>query len=259
MPVLRVESGIKRAGTENIRFPVFDRHSFEALPHPAVETYKSGDKVFVWKGDDKAVFIGSVVDDFHNNRVKFGEVTVEGWLKNSGKSVEVKTARMVTPAFPYGVDIEAEKRKEASKPLPGQIGMPEAEIKVKPSPKKAKIIKPIVSVKGNPIQIERNRSARSRALDESQLHSVVIEPSSPKVKRWIKDQGTADIRGIDTPKVIYQRGDLRITLETEKPKKSRNTPGKIMMPKQQRPARERQTNLASDVVISRGRRHIRLA
>ena len=46
---------------------------------------------------------------------------------------------------------------------------------------------------------EDDRSSISRLRDETQLHSVVLEPSSPIVKRWMRDPGSADIRGIDTP------------------------------------------------------------
>ena len=44
------------------------------------------------------------------------------------------------------------------------------------------------------------RSPQARALDISQQHHIVIEPTDSRVKRWMRDQGSADIRGIDTPR-----------------------------------------------------------
>lgn len=68
-------------------------------------------------------------------------------------------------------------------------------------------------------KIQRMRTPRSQASDLARQHSVVISADSPKVATWLKDQGTADIRGIDTPS-ISKRGSklsskpLRITPKT---------------------------------------------
>lgn len=47
---------------------------------------------------------------------------------------------------------------------------------------------------------ESARSALSRLMDERQPHSITIDKNDPRVKLWLKDQGRADIRGIDTPR-----------------------------------------------------------
>jgi hypothetical protein len=47
--------------------------------------------------------------------------------------------------------------------------------------------------------IHESRSPQSKAMDEMQSHQVTLEPDSPRVARWVRDQGYADIRGIDTP------------------------------------------------------------
>ena len=54
-------------------------------------------------------------------------------------------------------------------------------------------------------KIQRMRTSRSQASDLARQHSVVISPDNPKVATWLKDQGTADIQGIDTPP-ISRRG-----------------------------------------------------
>lgn len=47
-------------------------------------------------------------------------------------------------------------------------------------------------------RIHTGRSPQSRAMDEGQPHKVTIDVTSPKVQRWMRDQGAADIKGIDT-------------------------------------------------------------
>lgn len=48
---------------------------------------------------------------------------------------------------------------------------------------------------------ESSRSKLSRIMDERQPHSITIDKNDPRVKLWLKDQGRADIRGIDTPRI----------------------------------------------------------
>jgi len=44
------------------------------------------------------------------------------------------------------------------------------------------------------------RSTRSRESDERQSNADTIEPDDPRVERWLRDQGSMDVVGIDTPK-----------------------------------------------------------
>jgi len=48
-------------------------------------------------------------------------------------------------------------------------------------------------------RIHASRSAIARGLDEVLLHGKVIQPDSPYTPRWIRDPGSMDIRGVDTP------------------------------------------------------------
>ncbi len=48
--------------------------------------------------------------------------------------------------------------------------------------------------------IHEARSLLSQSSDESQEHSLVVDPDDPRVKRWKRDPGSMDVRGIDTPK-----------------------------------------------------------
>ena len=58
-------------------------------------------------------------------------------------------------------------------------------------------------------KVQRMRSPRSQASDLARRHSVVISPDNPKVATWLHDQGSADISGIDTPRLT--RKTPRIT------------------------------------------------
>lgn len=48
--------------------------------------------------------------------------------------------------------------------------------------------------------LEQSRSPLSQSSDERQSHSVILEPDDHRVEKWKRDPGSADIRGIDTPK-----------------------------------------------------------
>jgi len=47
--------------------------------------------------------------------------------------------------------------------------------------------------------IHDSRSQYSRISDEQQTHALTIDPDDPRVEKWKRDQGSADVRGIDTP------------------------------------------------------------
>ena len=50
--------------------------------------------------------------------------------------------------------------------------------------------------------IHNARSTRSKESDERQSNADTIEPDDPKVERWLRDPGSADVRGIDTPRKV---------------------------------------------------------
>lgn len=66
-------------------------------------------------------------------------------------------------------------------------------------------------------RIHTKRSPLAQASDERQKHQVTIKPDSPKVKQWLKDPSSADIAGIDTPRL--GRKSPRITPPTPKLKR----------------------------------------
>jgi hypothetical protein len=47
--------------------------------------------------------------------------------------------------------------------------------------------------------IHESRNTLSRLSDEARKHGIVLDSDSPKVNRWVRNPGLADIRGIDTP------------------------------------------------------------
>ena len=80
-------------------------------------------------------------------------------------------------------------------------------------------------------RIHAGRSPQSRAMDESQPHSLTIDADSLKSKNWISDQGLADIKGIDTksntPARITEKQRIRRSssrISGKIPRISRRTP-----------------------------------
>lgn len=54
-------------------------------------------------------------------------------------------------------------------------------------------------------KIHERRTARAKAADEAKRNVVTLQPENPRVKRWRKDPGSADVSGIDTKnKVVYK-------------------------------------------------------
>lgn len=75
------------------------------------------------------------------------------------------------------------------------------------------------------IRIQSQRSKQSQNQDASRKHSIVISPDSPKLKYWVKDQGSMDVQGIDTP---TKRRTPKMRLP--KMKKPDNGPGRMVRP-----------------------------
>ena len=48
-------------------------------------------------------------------------------------------------------------------------------------------------------RIHEERSPQAQAHDNVMKHQVTIMPDHPKVKNWVKDGGSSDILGIDSP------------------------------------------------------------
>ena len=125
------------------------------------------------------------------------------------------------------IDVEAEKRKEAAKPLPGQVALKEtAPITPEVTPKpvvsafqkskekfaeesaytetiserearrkslqsKSERVKKVVKGKG--------QTARGLAQDIRQLNKDTISKDSPRYKTWQHNPGSMDVQGVDTP------------------------------------------------------------
>jgi len=62
--------------------------------------------------------------------------------------------------------------------------------------------------------VHNRRSPQSRAMDEAQGNKITIGPLDRRAKGWMRDQGRADIRGIDTPNLRISRKTPRISGRT---------------------------------------------
>lgn len=136
-----------------------------------------------------------------------------------------------------------------AKPPKAEAKKPET--KVKP---KVTSIGPVTDL-SNLLAVHNARSNRARATDETRKHSITIASDSPKVKTWIKNQGNADIKGVDTPR-------LKITLKPDnEPKRNRSPRGPLS---QHNPARKKTRSqlkaydLGGGIEQTRKGRHLRL-
>lgn len=90
---------------------------------------------------------------------------------------------------------------------------------VKPEPKPSEPVIKVEPVKPEPLQlhaspeplkleapninkIESQRTKLSQSQDASKKHSVIIEQDDPKIKQWVRDPGSMDVLGVDTPKGV---------------------------------------------------------
>ncbi|GAG88174.1 unnamed protein product, partial [marine sediment metagenome] len=71
--------------------------------------------------------------------------------------------------------------------------------------------------------IYNQKSPQSKLMDNSRSHQITINPEHPTTKRWAKDQGVADVLGIDNPPNITKptRSTGKITYQTGKGVKPR--------------------------------------
>jgi hypothetical protein len=45
---------------------------------------------------------------------------------------------------------------------------------------------------------QKGRTKLSKTRDLAKNNSTIVKPSSPRVKSWLKDPGSMDVRGVDT-------------------------------------------------------------
>lgn len=115
-----------------------------------------------------------------------------------------ENARLDFGVYPYGNPLSMShedvirKAIKEGKPIPTKIlkDYPDLKVMVKGKAKLESKSEAEVSLQS----IEDSRSNLSKSSDERQEHSLVIEPDDSRVKRWVQDPGSMDVRGIDTPR-----------------------------------------------------------
>ncbi len=135
----------------------------------------------------------------------------EAGTPDAEETEEQLRERILKEQFPKRKIQETTKPKKESKPkIDKKVRQVEAKVKaakpqheIKKLSKEGKkltkrLAKPHIPTKKSLRLAHSMRTPQARALDESRAHSLTIEPSSPKVKLWMRNQGLADIRGIDT-------------------------------------------------------------
>lgn len=189
-----------------------------------------GDRVY----DIMTRSYGKVEKTFKNSvRIRLDEP-----LRYAGKVDETLTVNVRQLQRKSYDDLKA----EIEKPAKPEAALPKAE----PKAEKVKIVKPEKQPVPGPAELQRihaSRSPLSQSMDNRQRHSVIVEPSSPRVKVWIRDAGRMDIKGIDTPSSYKM------------PKTRRQSPSRMKVKKQ---SKSTEINLGAGIVRSKRRQHIRL-
>jgi hypothetical protein len=88
-----------------------------------------------------------------------------------------------------------EQSLSSGKPVPAEVLKDYPDLKPAKNQGKAEVI-PFSRLQDR----ESSRSPLSQMMDEHQTNLDTVEPTDPRVKRWLKDPGELDVKGIDTPK-----------------------------------------------------------
>lgn len=125
--------------------------------------------------------------------------SVQTGLAGMGKeSAQVKMLEEFGTALSQGgkketlIDVEAKKRKEAAKPLPGQTSFEEPPAPQAKNSQPKKVKQPSTTKSSNVSvsdlqRIHNERSPQSRAMDEGQPHKVTVNSTSEMVRAWMRD------------------------------------------------------------------------
>lgn len=90
---------------------------------------------------------------------------------------------------------------------------PKSESKSEPESKPATEKSALQLPAPNVQRIQSQRTKQSQNQDALKAHSVIVSPDSPKVRQWIRNQGSMDILGVDTPPNIKH-----VTVKIKPPK-----------------------------------------
>jgi len=99
-------------------------------------------------------------------------------------------------------------------------------------------------------EIQSKRSPQSQAMDNAQKHILTLKTDDKRTTLWLRNQGNADIQGVDTPRVRT----IRITTEHEKTR-----PPKMHTPKMRahKPTGKEVSWLGRGIEQSGRRRHVK--
>lgn len=109
---------------------------------------------------------------------------------------------------------EPEVAKAEVKPVEKKTGLPYADLRAR--------IKNIESPELDKLtQVQLDRNPGSQIMDKARKHSIIVEPGNPRVRRWMRDQGTMDVLGIDTPPGITKANSFPKVFKVKPPKAKR--------------------------------------
>jgi len=118
--------------------------------------------------------------------VKLQPVQIDGAIRRLGEGIVVKTEGKMTPGglTPSSYNLTSEAAPTEA---------PKRKRKAKPKADKRLL-------KSEILEIQEGRSELSQSSDLAREHSIVVPVTSQRTRAWVRDQGSMDIQGIDTPR-----------------------------------------------------------
>ena len=171
------------------------------------------------------------------------------WTKEQGKLVSGqsagKTRKLTNLLHKDFVKIWLSE----GKPVPSEVLKDYPDL-VKPHVKESVMVQKEPSKLTAFREIQSKRSPQSQAMDNAQKHSLTLKTDDKRTTLWLRNQGNADIQGVDTPRVRT----VRITTEHEKTR-----PPKMHTPKMRahKPTGKEVSWLGHGIVQSGRRRHVK--
>lgn len=190
------------------------------------------------------------------NEEKLGQEVI--LVKSLGEVEGDNILNRMTAGDREGIITSQSEKKQPDSGLPAKLPEPpKSEPPAKAEPKPEAKQEP-ASTETKLDQIERqilekrqaDRTHLSQASDKSRRHSIIVSPEDPKVRTWMKDPGSMDVFGIDTPKGVKM--PIAVTVKTRTPRISKRVP-RIT------PKRARITDLGAGVIRDRRGQHLRLS
>jgi len=182
--------------------------------------------------------INDTAKDFRDKLLS--KASASWWIDNRGKPLMVIYKEVTPELFEKHTKLNAEARNYLQSKTPAipepkpyvsiytkQPDPPkQPELEPKPKPQKQEPAKTTNPIDQSTLEKKQaDRTTLSQASDKAKKHSIIITPDDPRAKKWIKDPGTMDILGVDSPASV-----TKATVKPKQPKFRAPKPPKAKSP-----------------------------